>query len=235
MILHLLSKAIDAGVNIQTHTPVESVSSERDANGLWTATTPRGPIKAKTTVFASNGYTAGILPELEDKIVPVRGICSHIVSPKPHAPLLSNSYVLRFNDWEYDYLIPRTDGSIVVGGARRDYHADLNHWFGVHDDSTLIEPAKHYFDGYMQRHFHGWEDSEAYTESIWTGSKYRPDDNVRIFRAELIYCSHGLHSRRLPFRRRSAWQTESLHLRGLLRPRNATGISVCSGDRRYDR
>lgn len=171
LILHLLRKAIDRGVNLQTHTPVHSVSSERDADSLWTLSTPRGDLKAKTVVYASNGYTAGLLSELKDKIVPVRGLCCRIVTPKTRAPLLSNSYVLRFNDWEYDYLIPRTDGSIVVGGARRDYHMDLDEWFGNHDDSKLIEPAKDYFDGYMQRHFHGWEDSEAYTESIWTGSK----------------------------------------------------------------
>lgn len=171
MILHLLRKVIDQGVNLHTHTPVSSVSTERDKNDLWAVSTSRGDIRAKKVVFASNGYTAGILPQLQDAIVPVRGICCYISSSKPHAPLLSNSYVLRFNDWEYDYLIPRTDGSIVVGGARRDFHMDLNNWFGSYDDSKLIEPAKHYFDGYMQRHFHGWEDSEACTKSIWTGSE----------------------------------------------------------------
>lgn len=56
---------------------------------------------------------------------------------------------------------------------------DLNNWFDVYDDSKLIEPAKHYFDGYMQRHFHGWEDSEAYTESIWSGSQ-SPLPNVLV-------------------------------------------------------
>ena len=102
MILHLLRRVIDQGVNLQTHTLVQCVSHEPDDEDHWTISTPRGSVKAKKVVYASNGYTAGILPELHDKIVPVRGICCHIVSPKPHAPLLSNSYVLRFNDWEYD-------------------------------------------------------------------------------------------------------------------------------------
>lgn len=172
LILHLLSKITSLGVQLYTHTPVESVSSGRNSEGMWTIGTSRGSIQAKTVVYASNAYTAGILPELRDKIVPVRGICSRIVSPKSTAPLWSNSYVLRFNDWEYDYLIPRTDGSIVVGGARRDFHMDLDSWFGSYDDSKLIEPAEHYFDNYMQRHFYGWEDSDAYTESIWTGGEF---------------------------------------------------------------
>lgn len=101
--------------------------------------------------------------------MPVRGICSRIVVPgNAHPPLLSNSYILRLSPSEYDYLIPRADGSIVVGGARRDYFKELDQWYNNADDSKLIEPAKNYFDGYMQRHFRGWEDSGAYTDKIWT-------------------------------------------------------------------
>ncbi|KAF5603382.1 FAD dependent oxidoreductase [Fusarium pseudocircinatum] len=37
------------------------------------------------------------------------------------------------------------------------------------NDDKLIESAKNYFDGYMQRVFHGWEGSGAYTSKVWTG------------------------------------------------------------------
>lgn len=37
------------------------------------------------------------------------------------------------------------------------------------DDSTLIQGAETYFDGYMQRHFTGWEDSGAVVSKLWTG------------------------------------------------------------------
>ena len=167
--LRLLEKALTEGVNLQTHTPVSSVSAHPDESGYYRVETPRGTIAAKKVIYATNAYTSALVPEFESKIVPVKGICSRIVSPKAHPPLLSNSYVLRFHDWEYDYLIPRTDGSIIVGGGRRDYYEKLNSWFDVYDDSSLIESAANYFDGYMQRHFHGWEDSDAYTESVWTG------------------------------------------------------------------
>jgi glycine/D-amino acid oxidase-like deaminating enzyme len=168
-VLHLLHKAVQKGVNLQTHTPVSSVSERPDEDGRWTVNTARGSVKARTVIFATNAYSAGLVRELKTKIVPVKGICSRIVSPK--RILLTNNYVLRFNDYEYDYLIPRSDGSIIVGGARRDYYQDLNSWFDVYDDSTLIESATLYFDGYMQRHFVGWEDSGAYTDKVWTGSK----------------------------------------------------------------
>jgi hypothetical protein len=68
-------------------------------------------------------------------------------------------------------LNPRPDGSIVVGGGKWTYEKERELWHNVYDDSTLIEPARHYFDGLMQRHFHGWEDSGAETESVWTGSE----------------------------------------------------------------
>ena len=79
--------------------------------------------------------------------------------------------MLRHSTWEQDYLIPRTDGSVIVGGGRGTYYPILESWYDNVDDSTLIESAKKYFDGYMQRTFRGWEDSGAAVDKIWTGSK----------------------------------------------------------------
>jgi glycine/D-amino acid oxidase-like deaminating enzyme len=82
---------------------------------------------------------------------------------------LVNTYSLRYGPALYDYMIPRLDRSIVIGGAKDRFWHDKSHWYGVTDDSKLIEPAKDYFDGLMQRHFNGWEGSGAYTDSVWTG------------------------------------------------------------------
>jgi glycine/D-amino acid oxidase-like deaminating enzyme len=174
--MHLLQLAVDRGVNLQTNTPVGEVSTAPDpTTGRWTVITQsRGSIRAKQIVFATNAYTAALAPQYQGKIVPVRGICSRIVTPadRPPAPYLPNTYSLRWSPALYDYLVPRPDGSIIVGGARRDYLSDPTNWYNVFDDSRLIEPAKHYFDGYMQRHFHGWENSGAYTDRVWTGSSF---------------------------------------------------------------
>ncbi|KAL1863349.1 hypothetical protein Plec18167_008211 [Paecilomyces lecythidis] len=172
LIIHLLRIALSRGVNLQTHTPVSKISETPDPfTNRWTVTTSsRGSIKAKKVIFATNAYTSALLPQYKGKIVPVRGICSRIVTPENKlSPYLPNTYSLRWSPTIYDYLIPRPDGSIVVGGARADYLSDLSNWYNVIDDSKLIEPAKDYFDGYMQRHFHGWEDSGAYTDRVWTG------------------------------------------------------------------
>lgn len=170
LVMSLLAKIVDKGINLQTRTPVTSVSPGTDSAGRWTATTPRGSILAKKIIFATNGYTAAISPQFEQKIVPVRGICSRIVPTSPeNTSRLAHTYSLRYGPALYDYMIPRLDKSIVIGGAKQPFWHDRSHWYGVTDDSKLIEPAATYFDGLMQRHFNGWEESGAYTESVWTG------------------------------------------------------------------
>ncbi len=172
--MHLLASAVDRGANLQTTTPVTHVSTVVDSEGCWTVTTPRGAVKTKKLVFASNAYTAGISPQYTQKIIPTRAICSRIVTPPGRSvPVLTNTYSIRIGPGHYDYLIPRPDGSIIVGGANLVPHAqtsDRQHWYNVSDDSTLIEPVKNYFDGFMQRTFRGWEDSGAVTDMVWTGS-----------------------------------------------------------------
>jgi glycine/D-amino acid oxidase-like deaminating enzyme len=173
LFMGLLQAVVNKGVNLQCHTLVTHVSSDPDPDGLWTVETARGSIKARNLIFATNAYTAGIAPLYTDKIVPSRGICSRIVVPPGRpAPLIQNSYGLYLGNSSIDYLIPRPDGSIVVGGARSTFFKDRKTWQNVVDDGTLIEPAKNYFDGFMQRHFNGWEASGAYTDKVWTGSKF---------------------------------------------------------------
>ncbi|KAL3418561.1 FAD dependent oxidoreductase superfamily protein [Phlyctema vagabunda] len=170
LVMHLLSLVVKKGANLQTTTPVTSVSETQDLDGRWTVKTTRGEIKAKKVVFASNAYTSAIASQFTDKIVPVRGICSRIVTPKDKAPpFLPNTYSLRYGPSLYDYLIPRPDGSIVVGGAKQEFWHNKEWWYNVTDDSKLIEPAKNYFDGLMQKRFTGWEESGAYTDKVWTG------------------------------------------------------------------
>ncbi|KAJ5113135.1 hypothetical protein N7456_001669 [Penicillium angulare] len=172
-VLHILENAVSQGINLQTHTPVSKVSesTHSDSPYRWRVeTSSRGAVAAKVVVFATNAYTSTLAPQYQGKIVPVRGTCSRIVVPPgSQAPRLTNTYTLRLNAWDYDYLIPRGDGSIVVGGARSSFIHDEKNWLDVSDDSRVLEPAARYFDGYMQRNFVGWENSHAYTDRVWTG------------------------------------------------------------------
>lgn len=172
MVMHLLAGVVSKGANLQTHTPVTSVSETPLADGRWLVTTERGAIKAKKVLYATNAYTSKLAPQFKDRIIPVRGICSRIVVPKGRqAPFLPQTYSIRYGKGLFDYLIPRNDGSIIVGGAKPNFWSDRSHWYNVWDDSKLIEPAKSHFDGLMQRTFIGWENSGAYTDKVWTGSE----------------------------------------------------------------
>ncbi|TVY84362.1 Gamma-glutamylputrescine oxidoreductase [Lachnellula suecica] len=170
LMMSLLKIAVSKGLNLQTHTPVTAVSPTPTASGTWTAYTPRGAISAKQVIFATNGYTSTLLPEYEGKIVPCRGICSRIVCPaETRPPQLDKTYCIRFNNGSHDYLIPRADGSIVVGGARSTFFQDYKNWYNTVDDASLITPSANYFDTYMQDNFVGWDDSGAKLDQIWTG------------------------------------------------------------------
>jgi glycine/D-amino acid oxidase-like deaminating enzyme len=175
LVLHLLEKVISQGVNLQTHTPVHKLrksTNEPTSSSAWGVETLRGTITARNVILATNAYTSALVPQYQNKIIPVRGTCCRIVVPESStAPRLTNTYTLRWNGWDYDYLIPLADRSIVVGGARTAFIHDLDNWYNVSDDSRVLEGAARYFDGYMQKHFVGWEDSNAYTDQVWTGSE----------------------------------------------------------------
>ncbi|EWY92134.1 hypothetical protein FOYG_09030 [Fusarium oxysporum NRRL 32931] len=167
LVHQLLEKLVDQGINVQAHTPVTSISqSEGDA---WSVNTPRGTIQAKKIIHATNAYASHILPEYEHAITPVRGVCSHLESDKEKTPHLVNTYGIRFDEVNNDYLIPRPDGSIIVGGAREAFWHDRKRYYDTVNDDELVDEANSYFDDYMQRYFRGWEDSGMKTKKVWTG------------------------------------------------------------------
>ena len=165
----LLSRLVDRkAVNLQTNTQVTRIS-KNDTNGTSIVYTSRGPIKARKIVFATNGYTAGILPEYSERIIPVKGTASHIRPAKPIYPHLRNTYNIHYSPDRVDYLNPRPDGGIVVGGGKWLYESERSKWEGQWDDSTLLNEVGPHFEGLMQRNFKGWENSEATGFHMWTG------------------------------------------------------------------
>lgn len=171
LITHLLRRSLEMGLNLQTHTPVHKVARNGD-DGRWRLTTSRGDLLAKKVIVASNAYTAALFPEFKEKILPVRGVVCRIAVPESTGrkpPHLNNTYAIRFDPEHFDYLITRTDGSIVVGGADRCAIEKQEYWYANTDDSQLFPEAKEYFTDYMQRTFTGWEDSQAQITDIWAG------------------------------------------------------------------
>lgn len=166
-VTQLLDRIIDS-VNLQTNTTVPKVSVD-PASGLQCLQTSRGLLKAKKVVFASNGYTGGLSSTYKDKIVPLRITASHLRPDQPVLPHLSNTYNICCSPTAVDYLNPRPDGGIVVGGAKQQYVQDQHAWDNNWNDAELLPNVDLYFDGLMQCRFKGWEHSGSKLNQLWTG------------------------------------------------------------------
>ncbi|PTU19730.1 hypothetical protein P175DRAFT_0510936 [Aspergillus ochraceoroseus IBT 24754] len=170
-IMHLLRGLVHGGkVNLQTNTPALVITKDAKTPNIFTVETTCGKIRAQKVIHASNTYMSSLLPEYRHNIVPCKGICCRITVPAgTTAPLLNNSYINRAKDHALSYLIPRADGSIIVGGAASTFKPFLGQLYNNVDDSVLIEAAKDYNNDYMQRTYRGWENTGAHVNQIWTG------------------------------------------------------------------
>ncbi|KAI5241295.1 FAD dependent oxidoreductase [Aureobasidium subglaciale] len=169
----LLSRLIEARtVKLYTHMPVTSIDLS-DASST-TLHTPHGSLRTKKLVFATNAYTPAICPSYKDQITPYKGTACHIAPANPISPHLSHTYNI-YHDHpsdqpaRVDYLNPRPDSGIVVGGANFLFNADKASWYNNTDDSTLLPNVRQYFSCYMQSTFKGWESSKAKITHLWTG------------------------------------------------------------------
>lgn len=163
LIAFILEKEIkDGRLNLQTKTPVTKIEPCTDDNADAnppTATaprqqllhTPRGPIKARHVILATNGYTSHLLPEFSDLIVPERGIMTALLPPR-NSSRLDNSYgfvgAMGGNPIHDDYLnqrpfsgVPNPAGHLMFGGG---HVAKRLNMIGETDDSVLDEGSTRY-------------------------------------------------------------------------------------------
>ncbi|KAK8869437.1 hypothetical protein IAR55_000001 [Kwoniella newhampshirensis] len=165
--------------NLQTRTPASTITYSADI-GKWTIETSRGNIVAPRVVVATNGYTSHLIPDMSNKVVPIRGTASSLHVPKAQAagtpsnkifrPLFT-SYALKFGSGMGDYMISRQEGGkeVVLGGAKQGYIKDPKNWYGKVDDSEYLPGAVDYFTEYMPKHFVNWPDPTSNIDKVWTG------------------------------------------------------------------
>jgi glycine/D-amino acid oxidase-like deaminating enzyme len=109
-IRRLAARAHDAGARLAEDTAVTAIDGT-------IARTERGTVRAGHVVVATDGYTHGLVPELDAAVVAVRGQVL-ATAPLPERLLPCPIYAR----WGYDYMQQLADGRLVAGG-RRD--ADL--------------------------------------------------------------------------------------------------------------
>ncbi|KAI1173996.1 FAD dependent oxidoreductase [Nemania sp. FL0916] len=181
MVMHLLEAAVEAGVNLQTHTPVHAILQEGpDSSGYWTLDTGRGTTKAKHVVFATNAYTSGLLPQYVDAIVPCRGTVARVAAAAASEggpqPMLSGGVITKSPNSMDSYWGARPDGSFIVGGAG-SFRDKRELWYRNFDDASLIDPAVPFFQQWAGKNLVGWEDVAMKIEDVWTGIMgYTSDD-----------------------------------------------------------
>ncbi|GME71392.1 unnamed protein product [Ambrosiozyma monospora] len=160
-------------LNVQSHTLVKDVETLSD--GSFVVHTNRGDVKTKKVVLCTNAYTPALQKELNSRIVPVKGTVAHIVPLDENyrktsvGPYLNNSYIIT-PEGDYEYLINRPDGSVIVGGAEEVFGHDVEAWIDNYDDTTLFNhPVQSYYERFMSRIFRSWESTKTAVDYLWTG------------------------------------------------------------------
>lgn len=133
LVTGLIAPLIEAGqLNVQTRTVVHSVT-DKQSEDFATVHTSRGDIRCRHVVHATNAWLGHLLPELRPFISPVRGNVVHyapINNTTGEAAKRSafgfkscHSYWLRYTTHDYDYLIQRENGGVLVGRANTNRRA----------------------------------------------------------------------------------------------------------------
>ncbi|KAJ9612229.1 hypothetical protein H2200_003826 [Cladophialophora chaetospira] len=172
----VLKLALGKGLNLQCNTPATSISQSGDKR--WTIETPRGTIKSKKLLLATNGYTAHLYPLLQGVIVPLRGV---VTAQRPGQNLpqqgLGTTYSFVYKEG-FEYMISRPAGSkfegdIVIGGGMHVAEGDGMNEYGNTDDTTYDKSSADYLLECTRRYFGpknwGKDHTDGHNRRTWSG------------------------------------------------------------------
>ncbi|WVQ62711.1 uncharacterized protein L199_000859 [Kwoniella botswanensis] len=118
--IHSLNQSL-GGYSVFSHAPVHAVTQADDGES-WNVETPRGKVKTKKVVYATNAYSDALLGELGGLIVPTRAQAIKL-TPAPvgseQFPRIEGSYSLRYLPQHFYSVCCRPDNSITLGTSRK--------------------------------------------------------------------------------------------------------------------
>ena len=180
----LAALATDAGARIAEDTPVASIEGT-------TVTTARGSVRGEAVVIATDGYTHGLVPELDAAIAPARG---QALATAPVAERVFPCPI--YARWGYDYLQQLTDGRVVAGG-RRDVDLDAEATREETTSATVQEAIESFVRdllGHVPEVTHRWAGLMGFTpdylplvgalpgrDRVWVSAGYSGHGNVLGF------------------------------------------------------
>ncbi|KAL5365317.1 FAD dependent oxidoreductase-domain-containing protein [Aspergillus floccosus] len=164
-----------AQLNVQTHTTVHAID-DRDGADYAVVRTSRGDIPARIVVHATNAWLGYLLPELTPFVTPVRANVVHYTADERGNSRLGTvpeySIWYRYGDKDYDYLISRRDGGVVVGRAGTGRRA-------TSDDSATDLPAMAHLRGFFHEAAAAPQPSAAdHVDYAWSGIVSFTQDGV---------------------------------------------------------
>ncbi|OHE93083.1 FAD dependent oxidoreductase [Colletotrichum orchidophilum] len=183
----VLELCVNKGMKLFTETPALSVKKvqqgvSEDSEGSegayrWIIETPKGQIRARRVVLATNGYTAFLHRRFQEVIVPMRGqITAHRPGSNIPETGLATTYSFIY-EAGYEYMIPKPAGTqfagdiVIGGGLVRAHDAGLGE-YGTTDDSRLNPVISSYLRETTPRYFGedwGDDDPEGRVRAEWTG------------------------------------------------------------------
>ncbi|KAF2180354.1 FAD dependent oxidoreductase [Zopfia rhizophila CBS 207.26] len=159
LVTSLIEQMVDKNyLNVQTHTQVLSIEEGDD---FAVVKTDRGNIRATHVVHATNGWLGHLVPELRSLVSPVRGNVECQILP---ANLKIPSTVwMRHSDKDWDYLIQRPAGEVIVGRA--------NSGRKMSADDSIIDVYPHAHLGGILPHVLNWGSApnQSRVTHAWSG------------------------------------------------------------------
>ncbi|GME37126.1 putative FAD dependent oxidoreductase protein [Neofusicoccum parvum] len=175
-------------LSIETTTPVKSISSTDSDLYPFQLHTPRGILKSRHVVHATNAFTGHLIPGLREKMT---GLRAHMSAQRPGSSFKSDSKGER--SWSimygsgFDYITQRpspssgSGGDIMIGGGFFRSEKQGLDQMGVWDDSKIDVLTATHLNGILPTVFSphwGADASEGRLKNMWTGTICFTADSV---------------------------------------------------------
>jgi glycine/D-amino acid oxidase-like deaminating enzyme len=119
----LLARAQESGVTVICETPATRIAK---TGKRFIVSTPRGGITARDIIIATNGYTGGLVPWLNRRVIPIPSqiIATENINPKLMDKLMPKRRMLGNTLNLYNYFRPSPDDKCIIFGGRKGANTD---------------------------------------------------------------------------------------------------------------
>ncbi|EFX05502.1 FAD dependent oxidoreductase superfamily [Grosmannia clavigera kw1407] len=177
-LVHALLRIVLATGRLQLHanTPVASVSAQRDSDGFLTVTTPRGSIRARAVLHATNRWASHLLPEFDRLVFPCLCTVAAVQAP---AGFIRNTGAQHWDGEVNNYhnQLPPPYNVIVVGGAKAVCAHYPHAWLRSDDESRQLPGVPSFYKTWPKNDLVDWPALSEETPlglpddqgGVWTG------------------------------------------------------------------